>query len=156
MKKEKLNIQKKIYYKHIRLENIYHVLSRKIKINDISKLFYSFSYEHHRYAQGIRATMINENQSLLLLLTIHHRIDSHWVGLLSFYLGNTFLKYYLKKKEKEIISLAKLLTANLPNNENYNQTDPMKRDDENNTLFHEIEQCSEIHIQNIDSFDRIK
>jgi hypothetical protein len=156
MKKENLNIQKKIYYKHIRLENIYHVLSRKTKINNISKLFYSFSYEHHRYAQGIRAALINENQSLSLLLSIHHQIDSQWAGLSSFYLGNTFLKYYLKRKEKEIISLAKLLTANLSNSENYKQTDPVKRDNENNTLFHEIEQCSKIHIQSIDSFDRIK
>jgi hypothetical protein len=138
--KRELNIQKKMYYKHIRLATIYRGLSKKIKLTDISELFHSFSYEHHRYAERIRATLTNNNQYLLLLVKIFHQIDSHWVGLSMFYLGNTFLKYYLKRKEKEIISIINLMSIT----------------DKNNTLFYEIEQCSQIHIENIDSFDRIK
>jgi len=135
--KQELYIKKKIYYKHIRLLNIYYFLSRKTKINDVSKLFHTFSYENHRYAEGIKAILANDNLSLSFLMQIYHQMDSQGVGLSAFFLGNTFLKYYLKRKEKEIIKLITLL----PND---------------NTLFDEIKKCSEIHIEKIDSFVRIK
>ena len=126
---------KKIYYRNIRLSQIYGALSRKTKDSDTSLLFHRFSSDAYNHARGIKFFIESNGGNVSIIRRLLHELDSFWIGRSLYYLGLGFVKKYTIRKELQLRKMAFSLLHSV------NEATP----------FNEIIKCTDEHIEKIQS-----